>query len=114
MKVILIQPNSAVAELVEIENDLAGLQKAVGGLSQFLRITDTVHAYINEEGKLSGLLHNEIATMLCDAFKVGLQPGDFISGNMILLGATGPDEADIPTEFIADLAVKGFKVAGQD
>lgn len=78
-------------------NSLEELNDAVGGYIEFIHFTDVAHAYINEDGKALNLPYNELATYLCNKFKIGLMPTDFISGNMVILG-NGDDgeEADIP------------------
>jgi len=90
MKVLRIRTNGVVEE-IEIENSLDGMQKAVGGMIEFIPMTDEVHAYIDEEGKLKGKETNAKATWACCRFNVGLQPGDLIVGDMILLGSLNAD-----------------------
>jgi hypothetical protein len=104
MKAVAIRANGTIED-IEIDSDLASLQKAVGGYIEVLQMTPEVHAYLDEEGKLKGKEPNVMATMLCKKLKIGLLPGDIIAGDMILFGTTDENETccvDIPDNFIAD------------
>jgi hypothetical protein len=94
MKVLQIRTNGDIEE-IEIDKGLESLQKSVGGMIEYLQVTDEVHAFIDEEGKLKGKKVNALATMVCCHFDVGLMPGDLIVGDMVLLGSLNEDgEAD--------------------
>jgi len=104
MKALLITPDHVV-KTVEIDSGLASLQKAVGGMIEYIPISDEVHAFIDEEGKLKGKEINTIATMVCRKLEVGLQPDDMIVGDMIILGSLNADgqsdgsSYDVPDSF---------------
>lgn len=78
-------------------NSLQDLNDAVNGYIELIHFTNIAHAYINEDGKTQNLPHNDVATHLCNKFKIGLMPTDFISGNMVILGNSDDgEENDIP------------------
>lgn len=112
-KGIVIKSDGQIAYIdVDTSKDsgLAALQEAVGGWIELIHITEEVIAYLNEEGKQEELPFNELATDLCEHFKVGLMPGDYIVGNMVLLGSLNKDGEndgechDLPMAFIKELA----------
>lgn len=86
MRALLFKTTHEV-EYIEVDGTLKSLQDAVGGMIEFLPLTDNAHAYIDEEGKLKGKEINLMATMLCQRLKIGLMPNDMIVGNMIVLGS---------------------------
>ena len=57
IRVVVKNPREP-AKIVMIENSLDALQKLVGGSIEAIRPFPRVHAYVNEEGKLLGLLAN--------------------------------------------------------
>ena len=61
-------------------------QSWVGGYVQCLPFTDTTEAYVNEDGIALGLPRNELATKLCFDYRIGLAPGDYIKGAMVIVG----------------------------
>ena len=69
---------------------LEALQTTVGGYVEVLTLTrQEADMYLNEEGKLMGLQANQRATWLARALGAHLLPGDFIAGDVLILG--GPD-----------------------
>lgn len=71
------------------------LSSIVGGYIEYVYVTDGVHAYCNEEGKLQGLPVNLEATRL--AGRLGV---DLLVGTVIFLGDDGEgNEADLPPEW---------------
>lgn len=57
IKVVMVEP-SKHPTIATINNDLESLQKAVGGLIEFVDIEENVCILCNEEGKLIGLEGN--------------------------------------------------------
>ena len=104
MKAVLIEANGTVrrADLP----DYKSLNGAVGGFIELINFGDTGHfAYLNEDAIALGLPYNDKATKLCYKHKVGLIPGDFIKGTMVVVGppdAKGND-GDISEELAAYL-----------
>lgn len=88
----------------KINGDLKSLNDEVGGHIELVRLFDgDVSMYINEEGKLKGLPHNVMASMI--AFNSGLSRGDFIVGNAVFLGRGTPDglETSIDPDFCVEV-----------
>ena len=94
VKALIVQPDGS-KEYRDIEGDLDTLRSIVGGHIEFVFVTNGVHAYVNEEGKLLDLRSNPEATRLA-----GLIPWDFICGTAVFLG-DGPEgeEGDLPPEW---------------
>ena len=110
MKALLVKVGSAKAEQVETDGKLESLQKLVGGSIEYLPLPCGAHAYIDEEGKLKGKPMNSLAThLLCKEWNIGLGAGDFIVGDLVILGDDGKgDEADAPAELIEQTKALGF------
>lgn len=78
-------------EIVPFESGLRYLQAAVGGLIEPVdfEVMDLEHTlWLNEEGKLHGLPYNDLASYLVAG---SLFPGDYIVGDCIVTGGTGPE-----------------------
>jgi hypothetical protein len=89
-KAILLRANGTVAEANP--ETLEEYQALVGGFIEYLYLGDLNHVgYINEDGIALQLPENEFATNLCDYYNVGLMPGDYIKGDMLVFGP-GDDE----------------------
>ena len=83
--VIDISGNPRLKEL----STLADYQREVGGYIELLRFPKTsAAAYINEDGKQLNLPRNRKATEMCLYFGYRFFDGDYISGNMIIVGAS--------------------------
>lgn len=107
MKAILV---SVTGEIKEI--DISGyedLRLACGGYIEALRMREH-SAYVNEEGKLMNLPYNRVATALCEHFGVGLMPGDFIVGNMVICGPCDGEGDDTDIEPLMLQEVMNFGV----
>jgi len=105
-KAIIIEANGNVRR-VEIEG-YEDLNKAVGGYIEGIRLGDTGQfAYLNEDGIALGLPYNEVATQLCYRRNVGLIPGDYIKGTMVIVGPADHEgnETDVSDELAAELGV---------
>lgn len=100
-------------------------QTTVGGLVESIPFTDDTDAFINEEGKYM-CAPNIFATFLAQINR-RLNVGDWVSGNMIIVGKPDDDgnETDVPDwvidlvnnvsqdeESIDDLIIKLGKVDG--
>ena len=105
IKIARITPAGKV-ERIEIENNLQGLYKAIDGGCNMIQALffdpvqgKSFHAYVDEDGISRGQLPNRTATRFCEQQELGLLPGDFIKGNMILCGDDGEgNDADLPHE----------------
>lgn len=75
-------------EVIEIENTLEALQKAVGGYIETVRLrVDNAVIIVNEEGLLLGLPYNTGASEFA---------GQSIFGTAIIVGVNGEEFTDIP------------------
>lgn len=86
----------------------------VGGDVECLPFTDATVAYVNEDGIVRGLPRNERATKLCLDFQIGLAPGDYITGVMVVVGCKNEsgefdevgDGLDVPQSLLDELLEK--------
>lgn len=80
MKVILKQPGQRPA-VVEMENTLTALQKAVGGYIETVRITSDACLICNEKGRLMGLEPNPVMgiSLVGPVLCVGVNGDEFCS-----------------------------------
>lgn len=86
-------------EIVPFESGLRYLQAAVGGLIEAVdfEVMDLDHTlWLNEEGKIHGLPYNDLATYLVAG---NLFPGDYIVGDCIVTGGTGPEGETLGLEY---------------
>jgi hypothetical protein len=93
---------------VEFAEDkaLPAMHEAVGGFIEALATPEMLGpeaaAYIHDEGKIIGLPSNHRATIL---FGEVLRPGDYIAGNMIVIGC----DAEGETISIPEIAVTALE-----
>ncbi|MCY2994198.1 MAG: DUF3846 domain-containing protein [Planctomycetota bacterium] len=81
---VLFIPASGLVDIRD--GKFEDFQSWVGGYVQCLPFTDTTEAYVNEDGIALGLPRNELATKLCFDYRIGLAPGDYIKGAMVIVG----------------------------
>lgn len=79
MKVIIKKPNQA-AELGNIPNTLASLQKQVGGYIETVKVAEDVIAIVDEEGRMKGKEPNALGLV----------------GTIVFCGIKDDEFADIP------------------
>lgn len=104
MRGIVIEPNGS-SRFVNVIT-LADMQDEVGGDIQLLSIPSRrLTMYCNELGKWLGFEANDKATALCEILNVGLAPGDYIAGAVLVLGEVDElgNDTDIPEPFAHDL-----------
>ena len=105
-KAILIEANSNVRR-IDV-NDYADFVENVGGRIESIALGDTGQlGYLNEYGIELGLPYNKVATDLCHKLNVNLTPGDYIKGNMIIIGPGDydVDHTDVSAALAAELGV---------
>jgi len=105
-KAILIEANGNVRSITI--NDYEDLRAAVGGYIEGINLGDTGQfAWLNEDGIALGLPMNRKATELCYRNNVGLIPGDYIKGSMVIVGPADDDgnETDVSAELAASLGL---------
>ena len=94
MKTVIIIKTDGTKHVKTVENiDLAFLQECVGGYIEAVNLPSFEGAtmYVNEEGKLNGLLINLYATQL---FQGDYGKTDVIVGDIVLVGATDSEGYD--------------------
>lgn len=96
MRVLMIEPMKE-PHVVDIENDLESMQKAVGGLIEVINLEDDIVMVDNEEGKLIGLEGNR---------RVGR---DIIAGTFFLCGSNDEGEFVSLTEEQIDKYTNCFR-----
>ena len=84
MTAITITVDGAVSR-TEYEPGLKFLQTAVGGYIEAVDIAEGMTMYVNEEGKMSGLAENVVATYLAWN-AAAIAPHDWIAGDAIIAG----------------------------
>lgn len=90
---------------VEVVKEASDMNRLLdGGDLEHIRIAEDAGAYVDEYGIDKQLEFNERATYLCTVEHVGLMPGDFIKGTMVLFGCGNPmedaDEQDVPERYL--------------
>jgi len=81
---IPVEGHPEIITVEEGQDELALLQKAVGGYIEAVTVTEDGHTlYLNDEGKMNGLPMNETATRMTRGI---LSPDDLIMGDAILVG----------------------------
>jgi hypothetical protein len=92
MKAMTVSTEGNISEMETM--DLAALQTAVGGYVQAVDLGDDLTMWLNEEGKLEGLPHNDVGQVLWDAtYGAGT---DYIVGNVVITGGTGEEGETLP------------------
>lgn len=81
---------------------LEDLQGLVGGRVEGITFKHDLFGYVNDDGKGLQLEPNRFATTYLHSY---LFPGDWIAGNIVLVGPAGPDgeDQDIPAKYIKTL-----------
>jgi hypothetical protein len=92
-----------VVDLDSEEGSYNILSNAVDGYIEAIRFTETLNMYINEEGKLNGLMVNSMATAI---FQTRYGKVDIIVGNAVLTGGVDEDGEDMG---LSDEQVERFK-----
>ena len=91
MKVIYIQAHPFSVELLEITDTLEVYQHLVGGWIEVVHAAGLLRYHsvmvVNEEGVLLDLPVNPLASMLY---------GEYIAGDAVIVGRSGPEFTDIP------------------
>ena len=88
MKKGVVIETTGTARVIELDDTLAQLQQAVGGYIEAVTLPNGATMWLNEEGKINGLDHNQQAQFIFDrSFGPGV---DVIVGNAVITG--GPDE----------------------
>lgn len=93
---VLVIPVDGPVRLETVEAGSDAFNRLLdGGDLEGIRIGDNAGAYVDEYGIDKRLEFNERATFLCMKEEVGLLPGDFIKGTMVVFGQGNPLETDL-------------------
>lgn len=93
--------------VVTLEPSVAAIRRWVGGSGggpylEPVSLSETVHVWLDEDGRAKGLPHNERASRLIGARVLG---GSDIRGDVLVLGSTEDgDEASLTVDALAWLA----------
>lgn len=103
MKCIKVEPQKR-PEVIDIENNLESLQKAVDGFIEVLYPWDDLVGIVcNEEGKINGMALNRALTTDMDG-----NIFDIVAGPFLVVGLTDDDFSDIPDDLL-DKYLKKFE-----
>lgn len=103
MKCIKVEPKKR-PEVIDIENNLESLQKAVDGFIEVLYPWDDLVGIVcNEEGKINGMALNRALTTDMDG-----NIFDIVAGPFLVVGLTDDDFGDIPDDLL-DKYLKKFE-----
>lgn len=116
MKVIKLTITGVAEQLtIDDEHKLTALQQLVGGYVEKISITEKVDLVMHEEEKfIQGHKANPIAGHLLHHFDIALHPGDYIAGDVVLVGVDGADWISVPDSTADTLAFLGFEVTVKD
>ena len=83
--VLVVEP-SGEFRLAKIDpRDFTSFTKLVNGhLLEAVMLSDDIHVYVNEEGKLRGYWSNPVATNFVDRFISAFSSHDYIAGTMVI------------------------------
>lgn len=87
MKAVVIEAESQETRVIELprEGALKPLQSAVGGLVECVALPQSkMDMWLNEEGKIVGLLTNQAAT---EIWRSEYGPTDIMAGDAVITGA---------------------------
>ena len=95
MRALLITPLPMTVQLIEIDDELEVYQKLVHGYIEIVHAVSlrpySAAMVVNEEGVLLDLPCNPLATVLY---------GDYIAGDAVLVGTSGPDFTDVSLQLL--------------
>ena len=84
--------------IIEVENDLQALQRAVGGFIEAVTIEDGICVLCDEDGRYKGLQ----PTMVYKGI-------DFV-GPVLFVGTDGDEFCSIPNDYVEFLQFSGLKI----
>ena|SRR3990167_1879763 len=102
----IILPVNGPPTIGEVPNKLSAWQILVGGDVERVQFGDDAVLYCNENGIAEGLPRNDTASRLADAYEIGLLPGDYIKGDVFIVGLEndeGDNHADVPVHIVVGL-----------
>ena len=77
----------------------------MGGDIEMIGFGDDASAYCDEDGKSKDLPLNRLAQQLAISRKIGLMPGDYLAGTIVIVGVPDDngDDTDVPDTVLFDL-----------
>lgn len=90
MRAMKLEPNKLPC-IVDIDNDLHALQKAVGGRIETVGLKDGGVMIVDEEGLLKQYPHNDMASYIS---------GLHIYGPALIVGTDGEEFDDVPQQYV--------------
>jgi len=89
MKQAVVIETSGESRTIELDGTLEQLQSEVGGLIEAVTLPNGLTMWLNEEGKLQQLDHNQQAQVIFDhSFGPGV---DIVLGNAVITGGADED-----------------------
>ena len=76
--------------IVDVDNDLKALQKAVGGNIETVGLKDGAVMIVDEEGMLKQYPHNDLASYISEKH---------IYGTALIVGVDGEEFDDVPDQY---------------
>jgi len=99
--------SGGTTSLIDLDeaDSLSQMQAAVGGYIEILSLREDLSMVLDEEGKLKGRPCNDVAIQLTRQYAVPLQSGDFIVGDVLLIGTDSDgEEQDVPLDAVRILS----------
>jgi len=89
IRAVSIHPEGTVTDhdLSDNGNQLGTLQSLVGGFIEGVAVSDTVAAFVNEEGKIEQLATNPVAEYVGRSMGMQIITGDYLVGTVVFTGA---------------------------
>lgn len=100
IKIVIVEPKKQ-PYVAEVENELAALQKIVGGYIEPVTVATDAVLVCNEEGRLRGLEPNR---------QIGSDPLSVIYGTFFVCGVDGEEFTSLSDGF-AELVIRTFTEA---
>lgn len=88
MRALKLEMNSI--SIVDVDNELRALQKAVGGHIETVGLKDGGVMIVDEEGMLKQYPHNDLASYIS---------GKHIYGTALIVGVDGEEFDDVPEQY---------------
>ena len=88
MRALKLEMNSI--SIIDVDNDLKALQKAVGGNIETVGLKDGAVMIVDEEGMMKQYPHNDLASYISEKH---------IYGTALIVGVDGEEFDDVPEQY---------------
>ena len=88
MRALKLEMNSI--SIIDVDNDLKALQKAVGGNIETVGLKDGAVMIVDEEGMMKQYPHNDLASYISEKH---------IYGTALIVGVDGEEFDDVPDQY---------------